>query len=361
EVLRFYVLWANKPWDDLSFNWEEVKVIGKVFNILWNTYVFATTYMSIDDFDPKAHKAPEYKIEDRWILSRLNSTIKEVTDGFDEFNMHMATRALRDFIVEDLSRWYIPLIRKRTWVERDDPAKISAYATLYEVLVKLTRTMAPIAPHITEEMYRNLEGEEESVHFEDWIKYDEVVIDKTLEKNMDLQRKYVEAESAAREKSGYKRRWPVLQSNFIPKEKEYAKAMEELKVITLSATTTQDFVVRKPGWEIPTEFSSVEFEYGTVALNTEKTDEIRSLGYAREVVRRIQQMRKGENLDIEAFIEANVEVNGEIAALLEKERDYISTETRAKTLNMGEKLAHRGAQKEWDIDKNTFVISISNL
>ncbi len=360
EVLRFYVLWANKPWDDLRFNWEEVRVISKVFNILWNTYVFATTYMSIDDFDPKAHKNLEYNIEDKWILSRLNSTIKEVTEGFDEFNLHMATRALRDFIVEDLSRWYIPLIRKRTWVEKDDPAKVSAYATLYEVLAKLTRIMAPIAPHITEEMYRNLSGEKESVHFELWTAADEGAIDTELEKNMDIQRKYVEAESAAREKSGYKRRWPVLQSNFIPKEEEHANAMRKLEVITYSSTTTQDFKVREPGWRIPPDFSSVDFEYGTVALNTEKTDEILSKGYAREVVRRIQQMRKAEDLDIEAFIEANVEVSGEIAGLLEMERDYISTETRAKTLNVGEKLAHKGTEKEWNINKNPFKISISN-
>ena len=133
------------------------------------------------------------------------------------------------------------------------------------------------------------------------------------------------------------------------------------EVITYSSTTTQEFKVREPGWEIPSEFSTVDFEYGTVALNTEKTDEIRSLGYAREVVRRIQQMRKGEDLDIEAFIEANVETTPEIAMLLEMERDYISTETRAKTLNMGSEVEHKGTEKEWNINKNPFKISISNI
>ena len=361
EVLRFYVLWANKPWEDLRFNWDEVKVVSKMFNILWNVYVFATTYMNIDAFDPTKHKKVEYKLEDRWILSRLNSLTKEVTDGFGTFNVHMVTRALRDFIVEDLSRWYIPLIRHRTWIEKDDSAKISAYAALYEVLVKLTTIMAPISPHITEEMYRNLVGEKESVHFESWVTHDEKAIDLQLEKNMDIERKYVEAESAAREKSGIKRRWPVLKSIGVAKDEESKKALEELRVITLAATTTLDFEVKEPGWKIPEEYSTVNFEFGTVALNTEKTDEILARGYAREVVRRIQQMRKGANLDIEAFIKVNVEVKDEIANILEKQRDYISTETRAKILNMASDLEHEGTQREWNINKNTFKISILNL
>lgn len=360
EVLRFYVLWANKPWEDLRFNWEEVKVISKMFNILWNVYVFATTYMSIDDFDPKIHKKVEYKIEDRWILSRLNSTIKEVTTGFDEFNTHKATRALREFIVEELSRWYIPLIRKRTWIEKDDPAKISAYSALYEVLEKLTLTMSPIAPHITEKMYRNLSGEKESVHFEGWAPYDEKSIDKQLESDMTVVRKYVEAESAAREKSGIKRRWPVLASYAIPIDEKSGRSLENLKEIIEGATNTLDFEVKGPGWKIPADYSasSSTFEFGIVALDTKQTADIRSLGYAREVVRRVQQMRKGENFDIEAFITVNVEVEGEIAGLLKEQKVYISKETRAKKLNIGSNLRHEGTEREWSINKTMFKISL---
>ncbi len=361
EVLRFYVLWANKPWDDLRFNWEEVRVVGKTFNILWNTYVFATTYMNIDAFDPKEHKKPEYKTEDLWILSRLNSTIKAVTEGFETFNAHSATRALRDFIVEDLSRWYIPLIRQRTWIEKDDPAKISAYMALYEVLTKLTTVMAPISPHITEEMYRNLSGAHESVHFESWIMCDEKAIDLRLEEHMNVVRKYVEAEAAAREKSGVKRRWPVLESYAVSIDKESAEAMEHLRGVIETATSTLSFEVKPHGWKIPEAYSTADFEFGTVAINTEKTDEILAKGYSREVVRRIQQMRKGEDLDIEAFIKANVEVKDDIANLLEKQRDYISTETRAEVLNIASDLEHEGTEKEWNINKNTFRISISKL
>ncbi|MEE8402262.1 MAG: class I tRNA ligase family protein, partial [Candidatus Hydrothermarchaeaceae archaeon] len=312
-------------------------------------------------FDPKEHKKPEYKTEDLWILSRLNSTIKAVTEGFETFNAHSATRALRDFIVEDLSRWYIPLIRQRTWIEKDDPAKISAYMALYEVLTKLTTVMAPISPHITEEMYRNLSGAHESVHFESWIMCDEKAIDLRLEEHMNVVRKYVEAEAAAREKSGVKRRWPVLESYAVSIDKESAEAMEHLRGVIETATSTLSFEVKAPGWKIPEAYSTVDFEFGTVAINTEKTDEILARGYSREVVRRIQQMRKGEDLDIEAFIKANVEVEDDIANLLERQRDYISTETRAEVLNIASNLEHEGTEKEWDINKNTFRISISKL
>ncbi|MEK6977278.1 MAG: isoleucine--tRNA ligase, partial [Candidatus Hydrothermarchaeota archaeon] len=121
EALRFYTLWANKPWDDLRFNWEEVKVVQKTFTILWNVYVFATTYMAIDAFDPSktGDLTAHYKKEDHWILSRLNSLIKEVTEAFESCHPYRATRALNEFILEDLSRWYIILVRPRTWIEKE--------------------------------------------------------------------------------------------------------------------------------------------------------------------------------------------------------------------------------------------------
>ncbi|MEE9474645.1 MAG: DUF5915 domain-containing protein, partial [Candidatus Hydrothermarchaeaceae archaeon] len=201
----------------------------------------------------------------------------------------------------------------------------------------------------------------ESVHFEGWATWDESAIDTQLEKNMNLTRKYVEAEAAAREKSAIKRRWPVLKSYAVPIDKESGEAMENLREVIETATTTLSFEVKEPGWQIPEGHSTADFEFGTVALNTEKTEEVLARGYAREVVRRIQQMRKGANLDIEAFIKVNVEVKDEIANLLENQRDYISTETRAKILNMASNLEHEGTEKEWDINKNTFKISILNL
>lgn len=426
EVLRFYILWGNKPWEDLRFNWGEVKVIQKMFNILWNAYVFATTYMSIDAFDPEKVRKVEYKVEDRWILSRLNSLIKEVTEAFETLQIYRATRALHEFILEDLSRWYITLVRPRTWIEKEDPVKISAYATLHEVLTKLSILMAPISPHITEEMYRNLSGKKESIHFESWLKPRDEAIDPTLEEEMRIARRLIEATTSAREKKGIKRRWPVQKIVYSPNTEAEKKAIENLIELVKTQANAFEIEVLKPGEEfkevkivaepnlstvgpefkdkvgeiaqvlqnldgeevrkriqegypleiggekvvlydrhinfrqaLPERFADARFESGTVYLDTKRTDEIMAQGYAREVVRRLQEMRKEQDLDIEAFIEANIEVEDpKIVSLLRKQRDYISRETRAEVLNISQKPEHRGYVKDWEIERSRFIMSI---
>ncbi|MDI6654312.1 MAG: isoleucine--tRNA ligase [Candidatus Hydrothermarchaeota archaeon] len=428
EVLRFYVLWSNKPWDDLRFNWEEVKVIARMFNVFWNVYVFATTYMSIDKFDPGKVKKISYKIEDRWMLSRLNFLLKEVTESFDKLHLSSAARVLQEFILKDLSRWYIALIRPRTWIEKDAPEKLSAYATLHEVLMKLSIALAPIAPHITEEIYRNLGGKKESVHLEKWVSSNEKAIDARLEEDMEVVRKLVEATASAREKRGIKRRWPVLKLIYQPSSEEakssterlielikfQANALEvevlhpgekfklEIKVEPNLSTLGPEFKEKakriveklktldgrevkekiKEGYvidingekitisekhlnfkeAIPEKYSEAAFEFGRVYIDTEKTGEILARGYAREVVRRIQEMRKQQDLNVEAFIEANVEVKDEeIVELLNRQKPYIATETRAEKLNISSKLKHTGHAKEWSIGDNNFLISIIPL
>ncbi len=370
EVLRFYVLWSNKPWDDLRFNWEEVKVVQKCLNVLWNAYVFATTYMEIDAYDStKARGVKEhYQAEDEWIVSRLNSLLREVSDAFATLQINRATRALHDFILEDLSRWYIPLIRPRIWVEKDDPAKLAAYAVLHEVLLKLSITMAPITPHLSEEMYRNLSARKESVHMETWVEGDEKAMNPTLEKYMKVAREYVEAEAHAREKEGIKRRWPVLASYFFPKDEESKAALEHLKELIEKATATLNFEARPLGEKSEDlglkSSSSASFDYGVVHIDTTKDDRVLVKGYSREVVRRIQEMRKELDLDIEAFIEARVSVaNEKITELLNSEeaRNYISNETRAKKLIISNEVKARGYEKKWSIDGEEFVISIQEL
>jgi isoleucyl-tRNA synthetase len=429
EVLRFYVLWANKPWEDLRFNWDEVKVVQKMFNILWNVYVFATTYMSIDSFDPEKTDKANYKIEDKWILSRLNSLIKNVEEAFDSLHLYQATRSLNDFIVEDLSRWYITLVRPRTWIEKDDPIKLSAYRTLYEVLTKLSLIMAPISPHLSEEIYRNLCNKRESVHFESWPKYDISAIKPELEDHMKVARRFTEAVTAAREKKKIKRRWPLLRIVFSPSTEKAKTAIETLRELVKTQTNTHELQILELGEEfeeviikvepnfetvgpefkdkagkisrelgkidgrkvkskikeglklkidgeditlserhlkfrkeLPPNFVDYSFEFGTVYLDTRRTDEILSEGFAREVVRRIQEMRKEQDLDIEAFISANVQISDEkIIELVKRQSDYISRETRAKELNISDQLEHRGYTKEWKIDDFKFIISIYEI
>lgn len=426
EVLRFYTLWANKPWDDLKFSWEEVRVINKLFNVYWNVYVFATTYMSIDNFSPSkfdTFQRVKFKIEDLWILSRLNSLIKKVTEAFEKLHLYNATRAIHEFILEDLSRWYITLIRPRTWIESDAPEKLAAYATLYEVLLKLCILLAPITPHLSEEIYLNLSKRKESVHLEEWVSYNEKAIDQELEEDMKIARKLVEATAAARERARVKRRWTLTRIIFHAKDENAKKAIERLenlvkaqantlkieilgpeekfkeiklvvkpvypelgkefrekstkiaellKTLTFEELEKRGFKVSVEGEEIelakrhftieealPENIVSMEFEHGVVYIDLTMDEKILSLGYAREVVRRIQQMRKELDLDIEAFIKTKVEVKDEkIVELLENQREYISRETRSKLLEISTQAKHEGYVKEWDINNKHFVISI---
>jgi isoleucyl-tRNA synthetase len=433
EVLRFYVLWSNKPWDDLRFNWSEVRVVQKMFNVWWNAYVFATTYMEIDSFDPGGASIGEahYETEDKWMLSRLNSLLKVIGESFVSLNLNKAARAVHEFILEDLSRWYIPLIRPRTWVEKEDPSKLAAYSVLHQVLLKLAVAMAPVTPHLSEVMYKNLAGTLESVHLENWVEAEEEAIDSGLEKDMEVARRYVEAEAYARQKLGIKRRWPVKASYFLPRDEEAEKSMKNLRELIFKATTTLDFKVLAPGerfkglkltlepnmstlgpefrdraakikdalekidpeqvkakidggYELKLDgekvviqgehvnfvdslddgFSSATLDYGTVFIDASRSDRVLALGYSREVVRRIQEMRKELDLDIEAFIEARVGVeDGKIVELLncEDSWSYISSETRARKLMISPRINPAGYEKKWNIDGVEFHISVKEL
>ncbi|MCS7132031.1 MAG: class I tRNA ligase family protein, partial [Hadesarchaea archaeon] len=207
DVLRFYMLSANSPWEDLRFNWKGVEVVSRMLNVLWNVHVFATTYMSLDEFDPmkvdlgkvRGHLLPE----DAWMISRINSVVREVTQAFEDLDIHLAARAISTFVLEDLSRWYVRLIRERVWIEREDPKKLAAYVVLYQALHTLMRLLAPLMPHVAELMYRDLvravdPKAPESVHMLSWPGFSEEAIDEGLERGMSAVRDLVEAGAAAR-------------------------------------------------------------------------------------------------------------------------------------------------------------------
>ena len=266
DILRFYLLDANKPWDDLKFNWDEVQNSSKLFNILWNVYYFSTTYMSLDNFDPTKHNKEDLKFrrEDLWIRSRVNSLIKAVGEDIEALLFNRATEKITDFVLEDLSRWYVRLIRGRTWVESDDPDKLGAYYTLYYTLKDLIRALAPISPHVTEQIYQNLvRGVEtdapESVHMLDW-EYDETEIDVQLEENMNHIRDILEASAHARDVARFKLRWPVQNITVVTANDSVKKAIESLeevlleqansKKITIESELENAIVIAKPNMSI---------------------------------------------------------------------------------------------------------------
>jgi len=358
DVLRFYVLWANKPWEDLKFSWKEIEVISRMFNILWNSHVFATTYMSLDSFSIEKYKDAEkhYSEEDKWIISRMNSLIKEVSASFETLELYRGARALHEFIVEDLSRWYIPLIRSKTWIESESMEKLASYHALYRVLYSLSILLTPFSPHIADEMFCDLSPNSLSPMLESWIEADENEIDANLEQDMKTARRLVEEALMLREKAGMKRRWPIQRVVFKTDER-HASSAKRLEKIIKTAINAKELETASKEQSIAGDFISSSFELGELLLDKTESDELKAEGFARETVRRIQSMRKELNLNVEAFINVNIEIKNEkVKEYIESRREYINRETRAKELHINR--AHYSAVKKWNIKGEEFYISI---
>ena len=403
-----------------------------MFNILWNVYVFSTTYMSLDNFNPVELSENDIILrpEDKWIISKANTLVKEVAEDFDKLFFHKATRKINNFILEDLSRWYVRLIRGRTWVESDDPDKLGAYYSLYTALTKLISVLCPIAPHVSEEIYENLvkgvnPNAPESIHMNNWG-YDEDAIDEDLETKMDVVREVIDASIRARDIAQYKLRWPVSDITVVSQDDDVLNAVEELTDIIKDQSNTKEVLCAsefeklsfnaKPNLktlgprlkgdmgkvmnalkqgdgnqikadlesngsitieghelssddvlfdsELPDDFVSSEFEGGNVFVNTNITLEIRQEAMARELVRRIQDMRKDLDLDVEANINVDVETSSEFKDLIVPQAEFISHEVRATNLIITDSEEcskdSKDYTKEWDVEGEKVIISIKN-
>ncbi len=426
DILRFYVLGANAPWEDLHFSWDGVENTSRMLNIFWNAYRFALPYMVLDKFDAGKADLSQYESclrpEDRWILSRVNSLIEDVTKEMEVYQLHRIVRSISDFILEDLSRWYIQLVRPRTWIEQDNPDKLAAYATIYEVLVKLSQLMAPFAPFISESIYQNLvkgldESAPQSVHMCQWPKADPARIDKRLEGSMALVREVSMAASNARQKGGRKLRWPVSEIVIAPAKEvvdldgleNVLKGQTNSKKITVLAAGEKprmdleiapvhkkigpvykgeakmvveaiaaadpadvkrqldggDATLSYKGKEYkitsemvqikelpPQNLPAAEFSKGFVYVDIVLTPELEAEGYAREIIRRIQDMRKELDLRVEDQIRAMVDIESKpILDLALQKKEHIASEVRAADFQLGLGLELQGKLvKDWDIE-----------
>ncbi|WP_174589833.1 isoleucine--tRNA ligase [Methanocella conradii] len=440
DALRLYVLSQSAPWEDLSFSWEECGNVYRALNIFWNVYRFPLPYMVLDGFDPEKTTFESIKghlrVEDRWILSRLQAVIKEVDEGMASYELHRSTRALISFILEDLSRWYVQLVRERTWVEAEDPDKLAAYRVLYDVLSTVIRLMAPYTPYVSERMYQNLmrdrPGARESVHMCDWPVADESLLDEALNRHMDVARRIVEATSNARQKAKRKLRWPVKKLTIAPDTEDVAAAVNSLagvikeqanarevvllgigepnpelgvevvpnpKVIgpafkgeaakVIAALKSADgravksgiekdgkFVLQLAGGEvevtpdmvsfrdvIPETLAMGEFQGGKLYVDVELTPELEAEGYARETIRRIQDMRKDLKLNVEDKIKAEVYVGDDrVRGLVSGMAGFIAGEVRAAALDIkGEKAVSGDLVKDWDVEGVPVAIGIEKV
>ena len=205
DSLRFYLLKANAPWEDVAFQQEGVKAANRTLNILWNVYKFAALYMSIDKFDPTATRldslVENLRPEDRWMLSRIETLKKEASDAMEVYELHRASRAIEDFVVSDLSRWYVKLVRDRLWKEGEDRDKLAAFKVLHEALSTAATLLAPFTPHISDSIFANLCARPESVHMASWPSQEPKWIDAKLEEAMSLVREISEIVARIRQEA----------------------------------------------------------------------------------------------------------------------------------------------------------------
>ena len=237
DALRWYMLTNAQPWDNLRYDEEGVdEVRRKFFGTLYNTYSFFALYANIDNFDPQAPAVPYANRPeiDRWIISLLNTLIKDVKASYEDFDVTSAGRMIQDFVCDHLSNWYVRLNRKRFWGSADNEDKLAAYQTLYEVLKTVSILAAPIAPFYMDQLYKDLvPGGEESVHYVLMPDYDESVIDKDLEERMALAQRASSMVLALRRKVNIKVRQPLSKLVIPVISDKVREQLEKVKSLSL--------------------------------------------------------------------------------------------------------------------------------
>ena len=248
DPLRWYMITNSQPWDNLKFDAAGIdEVKRKFFGTLYNTYSFFALYANVDNFrytekDIPVIKRPEI---DRWIISLLNSLVKEVGKCYEDYDLTRAGRAIQDFVTENLSNWYVRLNRKRYWGGDYDEDKLAAYQTLYICLETVSRLAAPIAPFYMDQLFRDLnittgKSSKESVHLERFPGYDETLIDKDLEERMEIAQKISSMILGLRRKVSIKVRQPLAKIMIPVPDKSFRSKFEAVKDLVLTEVNVKE-------------------------------------------------------------------------------------------------------------------------
>jgi isoleucyl-tRNA synthetase len=323
DATRWYFYASVAVGNEYRFDPAAVQdVVRRFLLILWNTYGFFANYARLDGFQPDGTPVPvrERALLDRWLLAELAAVIKEVETSLDAYDPTTAARRLEAFVL-DLSTWYVRRSRRRFWKSESDADKRSAYQTLYQVLVTLSQLLAPFMPFVTEVIYRNLaagrHGRPDSVHLSDWPAAPAEWVDDELRRQMDGLRRLVTVGLAARNAAGIKVRQPLREVTIAERPLE-----PQLESILLE--------------ELNIKAARYRGEGGALVLDTAISDELKLEGLARDLVRKIQELRKQSGFAVEDRIRLFYAGDGILAEALERWRDYIANETLAVAVVRGE-------------------------
>jgi isoleucyl-tRNA synthetase len=367
DALRWYMYTSSPPGNVRRFSKELVEeVVRKFLLTLWNTYSFFVTYANIDKFDPRTVGTVEQRPElDRWILSELNELIDEVTRSLDGYDATVAGRKIEEF-VDNLSNWYVRRSRRRFWKSENDVDKQSAYTTLYQCLVTLAKLLAPFTPFVAEELYQNLvrlvdKDVLESVHLTDYPKADLSLVDEQLANSTHLAMQVSSMGRAARAKANLKVRQPLArvlvkvrtEAEKASLERMASQVLEELNVKELQAVDSLP-ADKHPDWPVAEEGGVV------VIIDTDLTPELADEGLARELVHRLQTLRRSAGFDIADYIETYYQGGPAVKRVMEKFAPYIRQETLSRKLAEGNP-PEGGFSKSQVIDGNKVMLAVKRL
>jgi isoleucyl-tRNA synthetase len=338
DALRWYLFTAAPAGNVRRFSSDAVAEVLRNFLLtLWNIYSFFVVYANIDCFDPKSAGTPALSDLDRWIISRLNQLVADVDEALSNYDPTSAGRKLETFVGE-LSNWYVRRSRRRFWKSQSDADKVAAYTTLYDCLVTLSKLLAPFTPFVAEEMYQNLvcsvdSKAVESVHLADFPVPDRTQIDAELIEATRLAMTVCSLGRAARAKAGIKVRQPLSMALVKVRSSGEKKALQKLTYQILDELNIKEVEFRDGGEvsDEPGYAFAAEGDYW-VAVATELSPELEAEGIAREVVRRLQTMRRSAGLDIADHIVTYYNGGNSIQMVMTKFADYIKQETLSRDL-----------------------------
>ncbi len=412
DALRWYMITNSAPWDNLRFNEEGVKEVTRsFFGKLYQTYSFFTMYANVDGFTFEEPEVPlcERPELDRWIISELNTLVKNVNNCLDDYEPTKAGRLIQEFVIDNVSNWFVRLSRKRFWGSDMSTDKLSAYQTLYTCLETVARLMAPIAPFYADRLYQDLtsvtgRGDAKSVHLAKFPECDEAAVDSELEYRMELAQQISSMVLALRKKEALIVRQPLqkiaipaadevmksrieavkqlilsevnvkelefvegdgilvkkIKCNFRTLGKKFGKLMKSVNVAVTEMSQEQIVELEKngsitlqvegtdalieladveifsedvPGWTVANEGAL------TVALDVEVTDELRREGVAREIVKKVQAIRKDSGFEITDRISVVLSSSEVSDAAVEQFREYICNQVLADSLEVNAALS----------------------
>jgi len=428
DAIRWYFYINSAPWLPNRFHGKAVQEGQRKFmGTLWNTYAFFVLYANIDNFDATKYSLDydQLSVMDKWLLSRLNSAIKDVDYNLGNYRIPEAARTLEAF-VDDMSNWYVRRSRERFWAKGMEQDKINAYMTLYTALVEICKAAAPMIPFMTEEIYLNLvksvdSSAPESIHLCDFPEVNEDWIDEELEKNMQLLLKIVVFGRACRNSANIKNRQPIGQMfvtsqeslpdyyvgiieeelnvkkahftddvsgfttyNFKPQLRtvgpKYGKFLQGIKDALSSLDGNKAYADLKANGYItlPEVDESIRLEEDdlliemvekegfvtdgdndvTVVLDTNLDDALIEEGFVREIISKIQTMRKDAGFEVMDHIEVAYNGTDRINGIFERNSDAICTEVLANSLTKG---SLSGYSKKWSINKEDVELFVKRV